>query len=143
MEDFQITTERKTVKSKVSEPKERDLRDLSKLQQMKGDHYMCKFCERYSVHKGNKSKCATKWCPSKEDLGEKIEIDLSDTKYRTLFVGSLPNDLNLDEFQTYFEKFGKLDKIKPFRHFSDTNSGFINYDSYQSVYKVLGERGNH
>jgi hypothetical protein len=60
LSNLYATTESKAVKPKVSEPKELDLRDLSKLMQMRGDLYMCKFCKLFSVHKGNVSKCATK-----------------------------------------------------------------------------------
>ena len=35
-------------------------------------------------------------------------IILSDPKYRTLFVGDLPHGLTADEFQPYFEQFGKI-----------------------------------
>ena len=35
-------------------------------------------------------------------------IILSDPKYRTLFVGDLPHGLTVDEFQPYFEQFGKI-----------------------------------
>ncbi|XP_051123861.1 uncharacterized protein LOC127246485 [Andrographis paniculata] len=66
-----------------------------------------------------------------------------ESKEKKIFVGGLPANLTLEEFRSYFEKFGKITDVAVI-HDNNTRRprgfGFITFDSEDSVEEVLQKK---
>jgi RNA-binding protein Musashi len=69
-----------------------------------------------------------------------------DIRYRKIFVGGLPRELNDEEFKEFFGKFGVITDaiiIKDAQTQRPRGFGFITFRDANAVHKVMRNRARH
>lgn len=80
------------------------------------------------------------------------KIDKKPQENKKIFIGGLPKDLTMEEYRSYFEKYGELADIaiicdkktkEPRGRFGSTGFGFVSYKDSSAVDAVLKDYDKH